>query len=236
MRARPLLLLVLALTACAGPAAPEGASTLHARNLLTAPGAPIEIGFHAGGSGVQLRPEFTPQDAQLRICGDAIAEGCLEHVAWGVRVPIRGSGIETLTFETDRLATLSFTAEFFPLGPSIEARLPRVPAAPSEEACRDNACRAVFELLPIRTGTLEAEAMFEGEQGELAILSGRILARSETATGVPYRVADAATGAGPLSVAAQLDAGSEFAVVVGQRAGSGAGGMTGIELTMRWPA
>ena len=230
--------LALALTACTGGVEDRGPSTFHARGLLLAPGETITVTFNAGSTGIELRPEFTPNDAQLRICrpsADGRGEGCLESVAWGVRTPIRGGNVEAITLDADRAITLGFTAEFFPLGPEIVVELPRAPAAPSQTECIENACRALFELTPVKTGTLTATGEFEGSSGELAVLSGRILARSETATGVPYRVADIDAGAGPLEVRAQLDAGAEFAVVVGQVTGTGAGAIRNVELRMRWP-
>lgn len=234
---RPFVVaLLLLLPACAGTAVQEGPSTLHARNLLLGPGETIRLELRPGSTGVDLRPEFTPSDARVRLCREGEAPECFEPIAWGVRTPIRGSGIEALTIESDRAVTLSLTAEFFPLEPEIRVELPRAPAAPSEAACRENACRALFELVPVRTGTLTAGLTFEGDVGELAVLSGRILARSETATGVPYRVADVDRGSAPLEVSAQLDAGAEFAVVVGQRSGTGAGGVRDLELEMRWPS
>lgn len=226
--------LVFALTACAGGVEDRGPSTFHARGLLLAPGERIRVALHAGSTGIELRPEFTPQEAQLRICRGSGAD-CLESVAWGVRTPIRGGNVDAITLEVDRAVTLSFTAEFFPLEPEIVVELPRTPAAPSAAACLENACRALFELTPVRSGTLTATATFAGSSGELAVLSGRILARSEAATGVPYRVADLADGAAPLDVRAQLDAGAEFAVVAGQITGTGAGELRDLVLRMRWP-
>lgn len=230
---RALLPFVLALTACTGTPVESGPSTLHARGLLVTPEQPVRVAFHSGSTGIRLRPEFTPQDAFLRVCA-GVPTGCLEAVAWGVRTPFLGT-VEEVTFEADRAVTLDFTAEFFPRGDTIEVVLPRVRSAPSEAACSDNACRAVFELTPVHTGTLTASARLTGDRGELAILSGRILARSQTATGVPYRVADVASGSGPLRVEAQLDQGSEFAVVFGQLAGTGSGSVRDARLRMRWP-
>jgi len=226
--------MLLAVAACAGDAEHTGPSTFHARGLLLAPGERIRVTLHAGSTGIELRPEFTPQEAQLRICRGT-GEDCLESVAWGVRTPIRGGNVDAITLEVDRAVTLSFTAEFFPLEPELVVELPRTPAAASDVACLENACRALFELTPVRTGTLTATGTFAGSSGELAVLSGRILARSETATGVPYRVADIAEGSAPLEVRAQLDAGAEFAVVVGQQPGTGSGGIRDVVLRMRWP-
>lgn len=241
MLVRALLPFALALTACAGDVAGDGPSTLHARGLLVAPLEPVQLALHTGATGVRLRPEFSPQDANLRICTladdapeDGIREACVDSVAWGVRTPLTGA-IESLRIEADRPITLDLTAEFFPRGDEIALHLPRVPAAPSEGACLDNACRVLLELTPVHTGTLTARAVIDGYEAELAVLSGRILARSETATGVPYRVADRAIGASPLEVSAQLDQGAEFAVVFGRVVGTGVDALRDSTLRISWP-
>jgi hypothetical protein len=241
VRARWIVSLAVVLTACAGQPPASGASTLHARGLLVGPTEPITVTFPDGISGVELRPDFEPMDASLRICPlngrDAVIDGCLEDVAWGVRTPIRRPNLYSLRIASDRAVELSFTAEYFHRGAArdIRVELARTPAAASASACRDNACRVVFEMTPVGVDEVSAFATFSGGDGEVLVLEGRVLARAETATGLPYREAAASRGPSHLrAIAAIDDPHAEYAIVIGEVAGPGADGLRDVELSMTW--
>ncbi|MFP5225238.1 MAG: hypothetical protein ACLGH3_06770 [Actinomycetota bacterium] len=232
------------LAACApsqttDPAVPVPA-TLHARGLLLAPGEAIRLAVDAGTRGIEVRPAFKPTSARLMACplmdisqSLPAASGCKRDINQGVRTPLAGS-IHAFRIESDEPIELDLLVEYFGEG-QVEVWYPRTPASPSVEACLDHGCDAFFERLPVADGRLHVEASFEGGIGNLLVEQGRVLARSQTATGVPYRVAAQERGDAPLSVNAGLTAGAEYAVSLGQIPGPSAAGLSDIRLKMTWP-
>lgn len=234
----------LLLGACSGSSGTTdpAPSTLHARGMLLAPGEEIVLDLDGGASGYKVRADFSPQDARVELCaletetGAPGEGGCLFDLAWGVRTPVAGIGVESLRLRVmDQPVTMDLVVEYFEKSRSVGVTLPRVPQAPSDSACLDNACNPIFELLPVRSGSLTAEASFGGERAELVLLSGRILGRSQTATGVPYREAAKDSGGSPLAIAAKVTGGDEFAVALRQKPGAGAQGLREVSLTILWP-
>jgi hypothetical protein len=243
-RIRLLFPLLLIAAACSPSEveAPGATSpvTFHARGLLLAPGEVVRLSVDAGTAGMEVRPAFTPSSARLMACRLTTIEAalpavddCKRDINQGVRTPIVGS-VHAFRLESDEAIELDLLVEYFG-GGDIEIWYPRIPPAPSVDACVDHACDAFFERLPVVDGRLHVEASFEGGIGNLLVEQGRILARSQTATGLPYRVAAQRIGGPPLFVDARLTANAEYAVSLGQSPGPSAQGLRDIRLKMAWP-
>lgn len=194
----------------------------------------------AAGS-VEVRASFTPKDARLTACPLASLEDvagplgeCTRDVNQGVRTPLAG-GIHLFRLESDRPISLDLLMGYIG-GGEVEVRYPRTLPATSAAACADHACDAFFERLPVASGRLLTSASFEGGIGTLLVEQGRVLGRSLTATGVPYRIAGQRTGGPPLAVEASVTSNDEYAVSLQQSPGPGANGLRDIRLRMTWPS
>jgi hypothetical protein len=98
--------------------------------------------------------------------------------------------------------------------------------------CKDNACNPFFEVLPVRGGAFTATARWTGGAGRVELLEGRVLARSLTSTGIPYRIAATAAGPPPLSIRATMNAPGEYALALSN---ASADDLTRIEIDAAWP-
>lgn len=243
MRRLWLLSFLLVLAGCAGPTAPSGApetAIFHARGLLLGPGEEIRLGVEAGTRGIDLRPAFAPSQARFFACPLADIEAptppiaeCTRDISQGVRTPLKGAA-HALRLESDAPIRLDLVVEYYG-GGRVEIRYPRVPPAPSVEACRDHGCDVFFERLPVRDGRLTVTASYEGPSGRVLIEQGRVLARSATATGVPYRIAGETEGESPRSLSVGVSENAEYAVAVHQRPGPNARGLRNLRVVMEWP-
>ncbi len=115
---------------------------------------------------------------------------------------------------------------------SVALHLPVIERPAGAAACKDNACNPVFELVPLRAGRFTATARWSGGEARLEMLEGRVLARSFSSTGIPYRIAGGTSGTSPLSFTATLSAPSEYALAL---ANTSTGDMRGIVLEAVWP-
>lgn len=115
----------------------------------------------------------------------------------------------------------------------VGLRLPRLAPPPGASVCKDNGCNPFLEVMPLRGGTLTATATFTGGPGRLQIQSGRVIAKSFTASGLPYRIPDEDLGASPLRVTTRLDAPAEYALAFMSEDRSDA--ITDIVIDATWP-
>ena len=215
---------------------------LVARNVQIRAGGDnaVRIGFQPKDVGVHLRVDRSSAAGRLIACplkaiDDPIPEqsACLPDLPNGVRegLTLPSLGAVALVREGD-VATLSIRMEFEEAGRGIAFRLPVIPRPAGASACKDNGCNPVFEVLPVQGGAFTATAVWAGGAGVLEVLEGRVLARSFSSTGIPYRIAGAISGPSPLSVRATLSAPSEFALALRN---TSPGDLTDIEIEATWP-
>lgn len=242
-------LLTLALAACtgAGPAKQSGVPTvkLLAQNLSLFPGndQAIRIGFDSGSSSANIIVDLTPDTAALAVCpltalgADLPLVTTCKDVGSGVREPITSTGLAAVALVLSGVpsARANVRLEYDDGGHQMSAQIPFLPAPESAEACKDNACNPFFELTPLRNGTFTATATWKGPAGTLEILQGSVLARSQTATGIPYREAARMDGRPPLSITSRLTSQAEYALAITQPTGPSAAPLTDVFISASWP-
>jgi len=245
-----LLALLLALTACGkdffdptpGHTAEPATAELFARNVTLLPGdaSAVRISFHPKDPSARLRIERSTDAGRVIACplrsiDDPIppAAQCLPDVPDGVRENLTtpGLGAVALLREGSPM-TIELRLSYEQGGRSFTIRLPVVRAQPSKTACADNACSLVFELSPLHTGRLKANASWTGGAARFALLEGRVQARALSSTSIPYGVVQARTGAGPLSIDTDVTAPSEYALVIDDTGGTD---LTRLEVSIDWP-
>jgi hypothetical protein len=214
---------------------------LLAQNLRMIPGEPnaIRIALQAKDGSVHIRVERSDSSGRviacpLRTIDDAVpATGCLPDLPNGVRegLTITGLGAVVLVREGEPLR-LDITVDYAESGRRIMFRIPTIEPPAGASACKDNGCNPFFEVKPVKGGRFTASARWSGGAGHLEMLEGRVRARAFTSTGIPYRVAGEADGASPLSVAANLNAPSEYALALRNTSNVA---LTEIEIEMVWP-
>lgn len=243
--------LLLSITACredffdptpGGTATGRPRAELFAENVTILPGpqGAIRIGFRPKDVSVQIRVARSDETGRIIACplraiDDAIPEqrACLPDLPNGVResLTLQGLGAVVLVREGAAL-TLDIRMEYEESGRAITIRLPRIVRAAGASVCKDNGCNPFFEVRPVRGGAFTATARWTGGPGRLELLEGRVLARAFTSTGIPYRVAAEREGNPPLSISAQLQAPSEYALAL---LNTGPGDLTEIEIETAWP-
>lgn len=247
-RALPLLA-ILALASCtgAGPGNQSGVPTvkLLAQNLSLFPGVDqaVRIGFQTGSSSANIIVDLTPDTAALAVCPLAALGGEIpplttcKDVGSGVREPITSSGLAAVALVVSGVpsARANVRLEYDDGGHQITVQIPFLPAPDSAAACTDNNCNPFFELTPLRNGAFTATATWKGPAGTLALLQGRVLGRSQTATGIPYREAARKDGTPPVSITSQLSSQGEYALAISQPAGANAAPLTDVFLSATWP-
>ena len=246
-----LLALVVAASACrddffdptpgqTGP--PQNRVEVVARNVAIAAGEAnaIRLGFGAKDPAAQIRVDRPDGSGRIVACpllavDDPLPEpsACLPDVPDGVRtsVTLTGLGAIALIREGDPI-TLEIRLEYEEAGRSIALHLPLIARPAGAAVCRDNACNPIVELLPVRGGRFTATAEWSGGTARLEMLEGRVLARSFSSTGIPYRVAGQADGPSPLSMAATLGAPSEYALAL---VNTSASDLRTIVIEAAWP-
>ncbi|MGH2728619.1 MAG: hypothetical protein ACRDKS_16735 [Actinomycetota bacterium] len=200
----------------------------------------VRIAFQPSDVSVQIRVERSSSEGRIVACplrtiDDSIAEtsSCLPDLPDGVResLTLEGLGAIALIREGDPM-TLSIRLEYEEAGRKVTARLPLIARPAGASVCKDNGCNPFLEMTPVRTGPLTATADWTGGSGRLEVAEGRIRARAFSSTGIPYRIADQAAGAQPLSVSANLSAPSEYALAL---LNASDGDMTAIQNEVTWP-
>jgi hypothetical protein len=200
----------------------------------------VRIGFQPKDVAVHLRVDRSATSGRIIACplktiDDPIPEpsACLPDLPDGVRegLTLSGLGAVALVREGDTV-TLGIRMEFEEAGRGIVFRLPVIPRPAGASVCKDNGCNPFLEVLPVRGGTFTATARWSGGTGVLEVLEGRVLARSFSSTGIPYRIAAEVSGPPPLSVTATLSSPSEFALALRN---TSAGDLSDIEIEATWP-
>ena len=213
-----------------------------ARNVTLLPGEAnaIRLGFGAKDPSAHIRVERPGGSGRIIACplrdvGDPLPDlsACMPDVPDGVRtsITLTDLGGIALIREGDPLA-LEIRLEFEEDDRSLTLHLPVIERPAGAAACKDNACNPVFELLPLRAGRFTATARWSGGEARLEMLEGRVLARSFSSTGIPYRIAGGSSGTSPLSFTATLSAPSEYALAL---ANTSTDDMRGIVLEAAWP-
>lgn len=222
--------------------APPTRVELVARNVEIRAGESnaVRIGFQPKDVAVQLRVDRGSAPGRIIACplksiDDPIPEqsACLPDLPNGVReaLTLSGLGAVALVREGDPV-TVGIRMEFEEAGRAIEFRLPVIPRPAGASACKDNGCNPFLEVLPVHGGTFTATARWTGGSGVLEVLEGRVLARSFSSTGIPYRIAGQVSGPSPVTVTATLSSPSEFALALRN---TSAGDLTDIEIEANWP-
>jgi hypothetical protein len=200
----------------------------------------VRIGFQPKDVAVHLRVDRSATSGRIIACplktiDDPIPEpsACLPDLPDGVRegLTLSGLGAVALVREGDTVS-LGIRMEFEEAGREIVFRLPVIPRPAGASVCKDNGCNPFLEVLPVHGGTFTATARWTGGSGVLEVLEGRVLARSFSSTGIPYRIAAQTSGSSPVMVTATLSSPSEFALALRN---TSAGDLTDIEIEANWP-
>ncbi|MFN2613566.1 MAG: hypothetical protein ABR552_01945 [Actinomycetota bacterium] len=234
---------VLALVSCtASPAPPDASVKLLGKNIVLNGGTDdlLRIGFRPQQGSALMRVDVEPVTTQVSLCplralDDTVRRtDCTDSVS-GVREELSFPGMRAVAVVLHgSTATISFAIEYQDLERLVSLRLPGVPASPGGTACADNRCNPFFELTPTRNGAFSAGAAWSGPSSTLVLLQGRVLGRSQTATGIPYAEVARANGSSPLHIATQMTSPGEYALALRQ-SGPGAGALSRIAIDARWP-
>jgi hypothetical protein len=244
-----LCALVLAAAACKGdtpaavPRTPGKPPTLQ----IIAAGLPlvkglenaVRIGFrsasrfatvilnHQVGTRADVCPLSSPEAA-------VPASGCVTSVGRGVRETVGGgAGIGGIAIVYhDAPSTAEVRLEFDEGGREVSFRFPRLARPPGASVCKDNGCNPIFELMPVHDGPFKARASWTGGAGRLELQSGRVLARSFTATNVPYRIPAEDAGASPVEISTQMSEPAEYALAFLNASGAE---LSDIVIEATWP-
>jgi hypothetical protein len=242
-RLRATLTIAIALAACtdgspAPRAAPTGTPTppsvtLVAENVLlpTGPENAVRIGFDAFDPSARVIVRDSPASAAgAQTEAPAVALCPLAHTADslppltecaladpGVRAELTGDralGGLAIISRGDRLAAVTVVLEYSEGSRAVSVRMPLIRQGPGASACKDNACNPFFEVLPSRGGEFRASATWSGGEARLVLLSGRVRARSFSATGVPYGEPAGGDGPPPLRIRTRLSSPAEYALAL----------------------
>ena len=256
MRSRLIVLMLLALAACT-----NGGSTKPTASASGTPRPPslvvvarnIQIGR---GIDHAVRFGFAPDDPTARVivtypdngsivaaCGlgaiDQKIAGlseptCFSELPSGVRHEMALlSGLKGAAFwvRTGEPVRADVRIEFAEGTRAISIRLPSAPAIPDVDACKDNGCNAVIEIAPVKAGRFTATASWSGGSARLALLEGTVLAKSFTATGIPYRIDAEQESPVSASIEAELSAPAEYALVLDKNGAD----LTDVQIQTDWP-
>ena len=244
------VVLLVALTACGkdfvdptpGRSNEPPSAELLARNVVLLPGdaSAVRISFRPKDPSVRLRIERSTDAGRVIACplrgiDDPIppVAQCLPDVPAGVRENLTTPGLGAVAIIRDGAPmTIELRLSFEEGGRAFAIRMPVVRTQPSKASCVDNACSPVFELNPLHTGRLKATASWTSGTARFALLEGRVQARALSSTGIPYGVAQARTGAGPLAIDIDVTAPSEYALVLDDTGGSD---LEHVQVTIGWP-
>ena len=253
MRRIALLLALLAsLSACdrdffdptpGGTAAPPPTVELIGRNirLLTGEANAIRISFRPKDPSVRVRISRSSTAGRVIACplrriDDPIssAQGCLPDLPDGVRENLTATGIGAVALvrEGAPITINDLRLEYEEGERALSIRIPVISRPPGASVCKDNACNPFFEVRPVRGGRFTATARWTGGAARLELLEGRVLARALSSTGIPYRIAATATGPSSLTIGAQMNEPSEYALAISNL---GTGDLTGIAIDATWP-
>ncbi len=252
--------LALLLTACPrsrGGATPAATSTRTPRpptvsivaqnvRVLASTARAVRFGFVAAEPTARVIVTFPDTGAIVAACalpsfeapvGELRTPQCRREIPSGVREELSSSsspiGAVAIWVRSGNPITANIRVEYAEGSRPRPVRigLPLVPAPENPSACKDNACNPLIEIMPVRRGTFTADATWSGGVARLALLQGRLLAKSFTATGVPYAVPAEDRDAARTSLHARLSAPAEYGLVIdGNRAD-----IIDIVVSTRWP-
>jgi hypothetical protein len=254
MRSRALawLVLLVALVACGtgtrakpSASAPRRTTALLAQNLALFQGEAqaVRLGFKAAASSTDIIVNFSPDTAQVALCPLADLADSLPPVATcksvgsGVRETISSPGLGAIAIVLSGVtsAGANVLLEYDDVGRAVSALMPFIPAPEGASVCKDNGCNPFFEVRPIRNGLFTAKASWSGSAATLVMLQGSVLARSLTATGIPYREAALRRGSTSAQIRTQLTTPGEYALAIMQTAGSNTQALTDVRIDASWP-
>ena len=253
-----LLALALAATACprtratvvesptGSPRPPSVEVVAQNLRLLSDASRPLRVGFSAAEPTVRVIVTYPDTGAIVAACALGSADAtppnslpepeCLSELPSGVREELSSSsriaGIAIWVRSGDPV-TANVRVEFAEGARPRPVRfvLPLLPAPSSPSACKDNACNPLIEVKPERGGPFSARASWSGGVARLALLQGRLLAKSFTATGLPYAIPAQQRNANSASIEARMSAPGEYGLVVD----SNAADLTDVVIESRWP-
>jgi hypothetical protein len=127
-------------------------------------------------------------------------------------------------------AHVNVRLEFDEKDRQVSAVIPFVGSPPSAATCADNGCNPFFEVRPVKNGLFTARASWSGAAATLTMLQGSVVARSQTATGIPYRKAATQSGTTSAQIRTQLTAPGEYALALTQ-----AGTLRDVRIDASWP-
>lgn len=251
------MLLLLAVACTGDPPRPQPGATppqvrVIARGLHLFPGDDhaIRIAFQPASPTVFVRPEVEGHLPLIDVCPlrgitDPLpAEGCMESVPNGVRQPLTSAGMRVIAIRTSATPDpakstgdvfLDLVVDYDEGGRGLVLSIPFMPLQGGTAAtCADNACNPVFEMVPTRGGPFTASARWEGREAVLLLLQGSVLARAQSATGLPYREPARDEGSSPLEIATRLTPRDEYALVFRQADFAG-GSFRDVLIEATWP-
>lgn len=256
-RAFFLALLTLAAACTGGPAAPPSmprkppSVTLLVNNLTLISGKPVVIGIGSASRGASIIvkhrdahidvyglgrvPEPLPGQGCPLSVGRAHPKHCVRDIGTGVKETVEAAtGTKAIAIVLrSGPAAVDVRIEYDEAHRKISLNLPELAPLPGASACKDNGCNPYIEMMPLRSGTLKATATFASGLGHLEVQQGRVIAKSFSATGVPYKIPADDTGESPLAVTSHLDTPAEYALAFVNRDPSNP--VTGLVLEATWP-
>lgn len=216
---------------------------LVARNVQLVDGEAnaIRIGFGAADPAAHVRVERSDDSGRIVACPlpsvdaplPADRTGCLPDLPNGVRESVTAAGIGGIALIREGTAlTVEIRVGYQEHDRRTSIRLPVIARPAGASVCKDNGCNPIFELLPPRGGRFTATVRWSSGAGRAEVQEGRVLARSFSSTGIPYRIAGQAAGTSPLTVTATLSSPTEYALAI---LNAGAVAMTAIAIEASWP-
>lgn len=211
----------------AGVPVAKGAENAVRIGFRAASGFATVIVNHRVGARADLCPLASPEAA-------VPATGCITSVGRGVRETVgRSAGLGGIAIVYhDAPSTAEVRLEFEEGGREVSFRFPRLARPPGASVCKDNGCNPIFELMPVRGGPFRARASWTGGAARLELQSGRVLARSFTATNIPYRIPAGEQGTSPIEISTQLSEPAEYALAFLNASGAD---LSNILIEATWP-
>lgn len=188
--------------------------------LFEGRGSALRFAFEPADPSARVIARLEPSTAHVSLCPltSLLAplpptERCRDASS-GVRENVSGEGLRAIAIVLGGAprATADLRLEFAEASREVNVMIPRLVPPPGAGECDDDGCDTFFEMLPARSGPFRARATWDGPGAELTFLQGRVVARSFTATGLPYKVAARAAGTSPRHIGGHTSAGDEYAL------------------------
>lgn len=224
-----------------GDAAPPAVELIGQRvSMLEGETNAVRISFKPKDPSVRLRISRSSSEGRVVACAlrtieDAIpsVDRCIPDLPDGVRETLTTAGLGAIALvRHGEPITIDLRLEYEGGGRAFSIRLPTIERPAGGSVCKDNGCNPFFEVRPVRAGRFTASVSWTGGRGHVELLEGRVLARAFSSTGIPYRIAASDDGPGPLSVSAQMNAPSEYALAV---TNPGEAALNAIRIDATWP-